>query len=127
MKVRYRFVVALVAALLGMGWSFGTTTAHAATMGTSATHMTMGQHPGGGGKDFSERRGNDCCHGDHSAERHGERFHEERFHEERHDCCHDEHFHEDHCCNNGDEFNGESECDWLRDHDRDRWWRDCER
>ena len=123
MRLRYRFVVALVAAFLGAG-SFGVS-AHASTMGkggngnggthNSSTHSSQSnggskwngnweRHQGEGDhfRDHDRFRDNHCCdnHRDH--------------------CC--DHFN-DHCCDNGGDEN--SDCDWLRNHDHDRWWRDC--
>jgi hypothetical protein len=122
LRLRYRFFVAVAAALLSAGWSFGST-AHASTMGTSHVSSTSSVHSDacrncGGHSEgrHSDFRGHDRDHfRDHCCDH-------DRFHDRDH-CC--DHFH-DHCCDNGDEGNFESDCDWLRDHDHDRWWRDCQ-
>ena len=120
MRVRYRFIVALVAAFLGLA-SFGTgANAATAKSGGGGTQHSSSSKSWSGGSNWhdSSWRDNGCCH---DRDFHDRDFHDRDFHHD-HDCCHDEHF-EDHCCDNGGDE--EFDCGWLRDHDHDRWWRDC--
>ena len=115
MRLRYRFVVALAAALLSAGWSVGST-AHASTMGSSYVASTAAPQfcrSGCGGSGYRDRGRSDRRQ-DFRQDRREDRF--------RDHCCDNN----NHCCDNNNHGNSGSDCDWLRDHDHDSWLRECQ-
>ena len=105
MRLRYRIITAI--ATLAVAFGFAGTTAHAATNHSSGVSSASTVDKGWNGP----WKGGDSGR------------HDNGNHEWRHDgdCCRDHH---DHCCDNGGDSS--SDCDWWREHDHDRWWRDCE-
>ena len=103
MKVRYRFAVGVVAALMSAG-SYATS-AHASTMSK-----------GGGNKGGNSQHQSSTWKGDSRNDRRND-FRRDRFRD---------HDRFNHCCDNNNHDNGGEDCDWLRDHDHDAWVRDCE-
>jgi hypothetical protein len=106
MKVRYRFAVGVVAALMSAG-SFATT-AHASTMSKGGSgKSSTSSHSSNSGSNWRSDRRND--------------FRNDR----RNDFRNDHNRFRDHCCDNGGDNSGK-DCDWLESHDHDAWVRDCE-
>ena len=112
MRLRYRFIVTLVVAIMGLA-SAGST-AYASTMGQGSKgnvqHVSQTQKsPGGWNRSWHDRDSHRDSHRDEHRD----------FHHDNHCCDHNN----DHCCDNGGDFS--NDCDWLRDHDHDAWLREC--
>ncbi len=103
MKVRYRFAVGVVAALMSAG-SFATT-AHASTMKNGGGSKSPSSHSTNSGSGWK---------GDWRSDRRNDR-----------DRSRDHDRFRDHCCDNGNDNSG-SDCDWLEFHDHDAWLRECQ-